>query len=203
MGVLATGGGTNLQAIIDACESGMIPGEVVVVIANKKDAYVLERAKKHNIDSILIDRSKCRNMKEFSDKAALELNNRSVDLVCLAGFLLKLAPSFIAEFGNRILNIHPALLPAFGGEGMYGHHVHEAVLKSGARFSGPTVHFVDEEYDKGAIILQDVVPVMDNDTPESLHKRVLEKEHIIFPKAVKYFCENKLVISGKRVIIKE
>src|SRR3989339_602797 len=149
IGVLVSGGGTDLQSIIDACESGQIPGEVAVVISSKKDAFALERAKKHNIQGVFIDRKQCKNINEYSEKILAELKKRNAHLVCLAGFLLKIAPVLIKEYKNRIMNIHPALLPSFGGEGMYGHHVHEAVIASGVKFTGPTVHFVDEEYVRG------------------------------------------------------
>ncbi|MDI6641865.1 MAG: phosphoribosylglycinamide formyltransferase, partial [Elusimicrobiota bacterium] len=142
IGVLVSGSGTNLQAIIDACQSGYLPAKVVVVISNRKDAYALERAKRHNIEALFIDRKLYQNEISYSAKLVEELKMRQVDLVCLAGFLLKLGPNFIEQFRNRILNIHPALLPKFGGKGMYGHHVHEAVLKSGEKVSGCTVHFV-------------------------------------------------------------
>ena len=202
IGVLVSGGGTNLQAIIDACESGVIPGEVAVVISNKKDAFALERAKKHDIPRVFIDRKECRDSNEFSQKISTELKKYNVHLVCLAGFLMKLSDEFIEEHKNRIINVHPSLLPAFGGHGMYGHHVHEAVLASGAKFTGPSVHFVEQEYDKGPIILQAVVPVLDDDSADSLGKRVLTQEHKIFPEAIKLFCENKLEVTGNRVKIR-
>ena len=200
IGVLVSGGGTNLQAIIDSCESGYIPGRVVVVISNRKDAYALERAKKHNIPALFINPKDYRNLDEYSEKIAEELIKKEVDLVCLAGFLLKLSPEFVRKFKNRIMNIHPALLPSFGGPGMYGHHVHEAVIKSGVKITGCTVHFVDEEYDHGPIILQKAVEVKDDDTPEKLAERVLKEEHKIYPEAIKLFAEKKLeIIDGKVV----
>lgn len=189
IGVLVSGSGTNLQAIIDACQSGYLPAKVVVVISNRKDAYALERAKMHNIEALFVDRKLFPDDTSYSAKLAEEFEVRQVDLVCLAGFLLKLAPNFIQQFKNRILNIHPALLPKFGGEGMYGHNVHEAVLKSGEKVSGCTVHFVDEEYDHGEILLQRTVPVLKDDTPETLAKRILEQEHKLYPDAIKLFIE--------------
>lgn len=200
IGVLVSGGGTNLQAIIDSCESGYIPGRVVVVISNRKDAYALERAKKHNIPALFINPKDYKNLDEYSEKISEELIKKEVDLVCLAGFLLKLSPEFVRKFKNRIMNIHPALLPSFGGPGMYGHHVHEAVIKSGVKITGCTVHFVDEEYDHGPIILQKAVEVKDDDTPEKLAERVLKEEHKIYPEAIKLFAEKKLeIIDGKVV----
>ncbi|MFN3966962.1 MAG: phosphoribosylglycinamide formyltransferase [Endomicrobiia bacterium] len=200
IGILVSGGGTNLQAIIDSCESGYIPGKVVIVISNKKDAYALERAKKHNIPALFINPKDYKDMDEYSEKLAEELIKREVDLVCLAGFLLKISPGFIKKFENRIMNIHPALLPCFGGPGMYGHHVHEAVIKSGVKISGCTVHFVDEEYDHGPIIIQKAVEVKDDDTPETLAERILKEEHKIYPEAIKLFAEGKLKIVERRVI---
>lgn len=203
IGVLVSGGGTNLQAIIDAIEAGDITQtKIVVVISNKENAFALERAKKHNIEPLFIDPKLFSNRVEYNQKLAEEMENRQVNLICLAGFLLKLEPNFIRQFKGKIMNIHPALLPGFGGEGMYGHYVHEAVLSSGAKISGPTVHFVDEIFDNGPIILQSVVPVKDDDTPETLAKRVLEQEHKIYPEAVKLVTEKKLQIVGKRVKIK-
>lgn len=190
IGVLVSGGGTNLQAIIDAAESGFIPGsKVVVVISNRKDAFALERAKKHGIKGIFIDRKSFCCPAAYFEAIIGELASNKVDLVCLAGFLLKLESNIIRRYKGKILNIHPALLPKFGGPGMYGHHVHEAALKAGETESGCTVHFVDEQYDHGEIILQKRVPVLKNDTPGTLAKRVLEQEHRAFPEGLKLFFE--------------
>ncbi len=201
IGVLVSGGGTNLQAIIDATKKGEINGEVVLVISSKRDAYSLERARKHGIEGIYIGRRDFSDNDAFSKAMADELEKRGVMLVCLAGFLKKLSPNFVKMFKDRIMNIHPALLPLFGGEGLYGHYVHEAVLKSGVKVSGCTVHFVDEEYDKGPIILQQDVPVIEGDTPESLAARILKEEHKIYPKAIRLFAEGRLKIEGRRVRI--
>lgn len=206
IGVLVSGRGTNLQSIIDACEnsgSSYIPGKVVVVISNKKDAYALQRAEKHNIEALFIDRKLFLDDFSYSDKLIQELKLRNVDLVCLAGFLLKLAPNFIQAFKNRILNIHPALLPDFGGKGMYGLNVHKAVLQSGVKVTGCSVHIVDEEYDHGEIILQRKVPVLDNDTPEILANRVLEQEHKLYPEAIKLFIEKYMHVGTDSEILNE
>ena len=186
LGVLASGGGTNLQAIIDACEHGILKGKasVAVVIANKPDAYALERARTHGIAAVFIDRKCFGDPAAFNQAVIEEMKKHEVELVCLAGYLLKLEPNLIAAFKHRIINIHPALLPKFGGKGMYGHHVHEAVLNAGEKESGPSVHWVDEEYDHGAVILQCSVTVQPGDTPETLAQRVLEVEHKIFPEAI-------------------
>jgi phosphoribosylglycinamide formyltransferase-1 len=204
IGVLVSGGGTNLQAIIDAVESGHIPdAKISVVISNRRDAYALKRAEKHSIERLCLDRKNHGSSAAYSQAIMRELLAREVDLVCLAGFLLKLEPNIIRHFKEKIMNIHPALLPKFGGDGMYGHHVHEAVLKAGEKESGCTVHFVDEVYDNGPIILQARVPVMEGDTPDMLAKRILEKEHKTFSEAIKLFFENKLEIIEGKVKIRE
>ncbi|MFH1258808.1 MAG: phosphoribosylglycinamide formyltransferase [Elusimicrobiota bacterium] len=202
IGVLVSGGGTNLQAIIEAVEAGKIPdSKIALVISNREDVFALQRARQHEIEAITI-KSKGVPCEEYSKKISEELEKREVNLVCLAGFLLKLSSEFVQRFKGRILNVHPALLPAFGGQGMYGHHLHEAVVASGAKFSGTTVHFVDESYDTGPIILQAVVPVLDDDTPETLAARILKEEHRIYPEAIKLFAEGKLLVEGRRVRIK-
>jgi len=186
IGVLISGGGSNLQAIIDACESGYIPdSRVAVVVSNKKDAYGLVRADKHKIPGIFLDRKEFPSSEEYFNKIADIMAEHDVRLVCLAGFLLMAHKSLIKRFKGRILNIHPALLPKFGGKGMYGHFVHESVIKAGEKESGPTVHFVDEIYDHGEIVLQKKVPVLPGDTPDILAARVLSEEHKVFPEAVK------------------
>jgi phosphoribosylglycinamide formyltransferase-1 len=192
LGVLVSGSGSNLQAILDACSFGVLKGkaEVAVVISNKKDAYGLERARKCGVPAVFIDRKESAGPAEYCDKIRAELLKHGTGLVCLAGFLLKLEPNLTASF--RIINIHPALLPKHGGKGMYGHFVHEAVIASGEKESGATVHWVDEHYDHGGAILQAKVPVLAGDTPETLAARVLETEHEIFPKAI------LKVISGEK-----
>uniref|UniRef100_A0A7C3UQI0 Phosphoribosylglycinamide formyltransferase n=1 Tax=candidate division WOR-3 bacterium TaxID=2052148 RepID=A0A7C3UQI0_UNCW3 len=200
IGVLVSGRGTNLQAIIDACEKGEIPAEVVLVISNKKDAYALERAKRHNIPALFISHKAFPNREEFEKALIAELDKREVDLVCLAGFMRILSPYFVNHYRGRIMNIHPALLPAF--KGLYGEKVHEAVLASGAKFTGCSVHFVTEDVDSGPIILQRVVEVKDDDTVETLAERVLKEEHQAYKEAIKLFCEDRLAIVGNRVIRK-
>lgn len=200
--VLVSGGGTNLQAIIDAVKTKKIKNvKLALVLSNNPDAYALVRAEKAGIEKLVLIEKKYRTRLEYAKTLVKELKKRKIELICLAGFMIILDPYFIRHFKNRILNIHPALLPAFGGTGMYGHHVHEAVLKSGAKFSGCTVHFVDEGCDTGPIILQKVVPVLDDDTPKSLAKRILRFEHKIYPEAVRLFSEGRLKIMGKRVRI--
>ncbi|MEO0096529.1 MAG: phosphoribosylglycinamide formyltransferase [candidate division WOR-3 bacterium] len=196
--VLVSGRGTNLQAIIDACENGFIPGKVVCVISNVENAYALERAKRHNIPNFVISH-KNKERIEFEKELTKKLEEFKPDLICLAGFMRVLTPYFIEYYRNRIMNIHPALLPAF--KGLYGEKVHQAVIESGAKFSGCTVHFVNEDVDGGPIIIQRIVPVEDEDTPETLAERVLKEEHIAYPMAIRLFAEGRWKIEGKRVKI--
>ncbi len=196
--VLVSGRGTNLQAIIDACENGFIPGKVVCVISNVEKVYALERAQRYNIPNFVISH-KNKNRVEFEKEIIKKLEEFKPDLICLAGFMRILTPYFIKYYQNRIMNIHPALLPAF--KGLYGEKVHQAVIESGAKFSGCTVHFVTEDVDGGPIIIQRIVPVEDEDTPETLAKKVLKEEHIAYPMAIRLFAEGRLKIEGKRVKI--
>lgn len=184
IGVLASGGGSNLQAIIDACEAGEITGRVVVVISNNSGAKALERAERHGIDAVHLSSYHCPDDEELDRAIAEALRERDVELVCLAGYMKKRGSHFIKAFRNRILNIHPALLPRYGGKGMYGIKVHEAVLAAGDKVSGATVHMVDELYDHGWVVAQREVPVLPGDTPETLAARVLEVEHRIYPEVV-------------------
>lgn len=201
LGVLVSGGGSNLQSIIDHCNSGYLPAEVVIVISSKEEVYALERAKRHNIPSFVV------NPKTFPTKTAYEdemirlLNSFKVDLIVLAGFLRVLSPHFVNTFQGKIMNIHPSLIPAFCGEGYYGEKVHKAVLDYGVKITGVTVHFVDEGADTGPIILQRAVPVLDNDTPETLAERVLQEEHKIYPEAIKLYALGRLQVQGRRVKI--
>lgn len=182
MAVLVSGGGTNLQSVIDAVEAGTLSSEIVCVISNKESAYGLERARKHNIPAYFI------NPKEegYDEKLLAKLEEEKVDLVVLAGYLKIVAPSLISAYKHRIINIHPSLLPKFGGKGFYGLHVHEAVVAAGEKESGATVHYVDEGVDTGEIILQRKLAVEADDTPESLQARILEQiEHKILVEAIK------------------
>jgi phosphoribosylglycinamide formyltransferase-1 len=199
IGVLVSGGGTNLQALIDASEKGFFAAEIGVVISNKAGVFALERASQHGIPAVVIDHRQFGSVTEFTAAIIAALKEYQIDLVCLAGFLRILDPLFFLTYRNRVLNIHPALLPAFGGKGMYGHHVHEAVLRSGAKFSGATVHFVTAEPDAGPIVAQGIVAVAEEDTPDTLAERVLQVEHQIYPEAVKFVLEGRFVIDGLRV----
>ena len=199
IGVLISGGGTNLQALIDAINGGSINGNIAVVISDKDNAHGIERAKKHGIDGIVISRKDYKNKGEFFDTLINTLKEYEVDLIVLAGFLTILSKNFVEVFNEKIINIHPALIPSFCGEGYYGEKVHTAALDYGIKVSGATVHFVDEKADTGPIILQEAVPVMEDDTPETLALRVLQVEHKILPEAVRLYCDGKLIIEGRKV----
>ncbi len=201
IGVLVSGGGTNLQAVIDSIESGYIKNaEIVTVISSKEGAYALERAKKHNIKGVLIKRGDYNSFEEYTNAMISHLESCGAELIVLAGFMTVLSGEFIKKYENRIINIHPSLIPSFCGNGFYGIKVHEAALKKGVKVTGATVHFVNEETDGGPIILQKAVYIEDGDTPETLQKRVMEEaEWKIFPEAVKLISENKLEVADGRV----
>ncbi|HBG5345487.1 TPA: phosphoribosylglycinamide formyltransferase [Clostridioides difficile] len=194
IGVLISGGGTNLQAVIDGTESGEIKGQVKIVISSKQDAYGLERAKSHNIKAIC---------ETDEDKIIEILKENKIDLVVLAGYLKIISPKLVNEFRNKMINIHPSLIPSFCGAGFYGEKVHQGVIDYGAKVTGATVHFVDEGADTGPIIMQDVVKVNQDDDAKTLAKRVLEVEHRILKESISLFCENKLKLQGRRVFINE
>lgn len=197
--VLISGGGTNLQSIIDNIENGYLNNcSIEYVISDRKDAYGIERATLHNINTLILDR---KVYKESLSKEILKILKDKVDLIVLAGFTSILDKSFIESFKNKIINIHPSLIPSFCGKGMYGLKVHEAAIKYGVKVSGCTVHFVDEGTDTGAIILQKVVDVVGNDTAKELQKRILEKEHIALSEAIKLISENKVQVNGRIVNI--
>lgn len=201
--VLASGSGSNFQAIIDAIDVQKIPASIAVVISDKADAYVLERAKQKSIPAQVFPYQDFPDRQKFTLAILQSLQTYQVELICLAGFMRIFTPELPTAFTGRIMNIHPALLPAFGGKGMYGHHVHEAVINSGAKFSGATVHFVTPETDVGPIIQQEIVKIEDDDTPETLAQKVHLVEHKIYPAAVKLYAEERLVIKGMRVMIKK
>lgn len=202
IGVLISGGGTNLQAIIDAIESGQIDGKIGLIISNRKDAYGLVRGKNAGIESLYMD-SKDHDYMSYSRKIMEEFQKRDIDLIVLAGFLKVLSEDFIDHYRNRIINIHPSLIPAFSGKGYYGERIHKEVLEYGVKYTGATVHFVDEGTDTGPIILQEVLEVHEDDSVESLKDRVLEVEHRLLVEAVKLYCENRLVIDKRQVLIRE
>lgn len=189
--VLVSGGGTNLQAIID--NQDKIHGKVVVVVSNRQNAYGLIRAQEANIETAII---------KNDDLAMIHLlQEKEVDVVVLAGYLAILSPSFIAAYPNKIINIHPSLLPSFGGKGAYGIHVHEQAINRGVKITGATVHFVSDEVDGGPIIIQKACDISDLNTAADVQQRVLAIEHEILPKAVQAFCENRIKIEKGRVIV--
>lgn len=203
--VLVSGGGTNLQALIDAEKSGIIKnGKITCVISSKADAYALTRARENNISTEVIRRADFESFSDY-DKALTELLiSKNADLVVLAGFMTILGHEVISHFENRIINIHPALIPSFCGEGFYGLRVHEAALRKGVKLSGATAHFVNEECDGGPIIIQKAVEVKYGDTPEVLQKRIMEQaEWKILPKAVSLFCEDKIKVINNIACISE
>jgi phosphoribosylglycinamide formyltransferase-1 len=197
LGILVSGRGSNLQAIIDNIEKGLLPAEIAVVISDQPDAYSLERARKHNVPAIPLSAKGQKGKREEYDALLVkELQKHQVELVCLAGFMRIITPTLIKAFPSRILNIHPALLPAFPGL-----HVQKAALEHGVKFSGCTVHFVDEGMDTGPIVIQAVVPVLDNDTEDSLAERILRQEHKIYSRAIQLYAKGRLKIEGRRVMV--
>ncbi|MCM1226283.1 MAG: phosphoribosylglycinamide formyltransferase [Clostridium sp.] len=201
--VLVSGGGTNLQALIDAQKSGIIKnGKISCVISSRDDAYALVRAKENDIPARVIPRREFESSYSYSDAVLSALIEEKADLVVLAGFMTILGEQIIKAFPYRIINVHPALIPSFCGQGYYGLKVHESALNYGVKVSGATVHFVNEEADAGAIILQKAVNVENGDTPESLQKRIMEQaEWKILPEAVSLFCQDKIeIIDGKAYV---
>ncbi|MEB3057989.1 MULTISPECIES: phosphoribosylglycinamide formyltransferase [Parvimonas] len=201
--VFISGGGTNLQAIIDAIKENKINGKIKLVFSNRKNAYGLIRAQNESIDTFYLNRKKFFSDEEYDERILEELERKNIDLIILAGYLNILSSKLVSNYSNRIINIHPSLIPSFCGDGFYGENVHKAVIKSGVKFTGATTHFVDENVDTGAIILQDVVPIFINDDFETVAKRVLEIEHKILVKTVKAFCDNKIVFKDNRAFIVE
>jgi phosphoribosylglycinamide formyltransferase 1 len=200
--VFASGGGSNLQSLLDAQEAGRFKGRIGLVFSNVPDAKALARAENHMVESVAITSKGYKGSREDYDREILSIcQDKKIDLVCLAGYMRIFTPLFTQAYPYRIMNIHPALLPKFGGVGMYGHHVHEAVLAAKEKESGATVHFVTEGVDAGPIILQGSVKVLPTDTPETLAERVLKVEHQIYPEAVRLFCEGKVKVENGRVQI--
>ncbi|WP_313128371.1 phosphoribosylglycinamide formyltransferase [Anaerocolumna sp.] len=199
--VLVSGGGTNLQAIIDSIKQGKITNaEIGVVISNKKQAYALERAKQYGIKTAVVSPKDYQSREEFDMALCKTLDSYQVDLIVLAGYLVILPKILIERYPGKIINIHPSLIPAFCGPGFYGLRVHEAVLERGNKITGATVHFVDEGTDTGPIILQKAVPVYEQDTPETLQKRVMEEaEWTILPEAIDLIANNRLRIDKNKV----
>lgn len=201
--VLVSGGGTNLQALIDAEKRGDIKnGKITCVISSKKDAFAIERAKKAGIPAVVMPRKEYANSKAYSEAILAELNRQNADLVVLAGFMTILDECVTKAYPYKIINVHPALIPSFCGEGYYGLKVHEAALAYGVKISGATVHFVNEKADAGAIILQGAVDVANDDTPESLQLKIMQNvEWKLLPKAVSLFCEDRITVKDGKAYI--
>lgn len=195
--VLVSGGGTNLQALINAENNQEIQnGKISCVVSSKPDAYALTRAKENGIDTAVIRRNEYETFEAYDESLTALLRSKKADLIVLAGFMTILGPKVISAFKNKIINIHPSLIPSFCGEGFYGLNVHKAALAKGVKITGATAHFVNEECDGGPIILQKAVAVENEDTPESLQKKVMEQaEWIILPKAVSLFCNDKITVT--------
>lgn len=202
LGVLASGRGSNFQAILDHINQGKLDASVQVVVSNRSSAGVLEIARNQGIAAMFVSAKQFPDPEQYDQQLLKIFEQYQVNFIVLAGYLKMLSPLLVQKFRNRILNIHPALLPAFGGKGMYGIHVHEAVLNYGCKISGVTVHLVDENYDTGPPVLQRCVPVEDDDTPETLAARVLKVEHEIYSEALQLFAQDRIEIVGRRVKIK-
>ena len=199
--VFASGSGSDFQSVIDENEREPFC-EISLLVASKEGIYALERAKAHNIEAIVRSKKDFPSNEEMFEDIIRELNARNIDFVVLAGYLNMIAENFVKAFPDRIINIHPSLIPSFCGKGYYGLNVHRAALEYGVQISGCTVHFVDEHYDSGAIILQRCVPVLEDDTPETLQARVLEEEHRALPEAVRLLTTGKVRKEGRKVIIR-
>jgi len=198
LGVLISGRGSNLQAIIDACESGKIPAKMAVVISNDPAAYGLERAKKSNVPAIVIDNRQFKDKNTYELEMVKVLEQHKVDLVCLAGYMRIVGPVLLDRYQGKMLNIHPSLLPSFPGL-----HAQKQALDHGVLITGCTVHFVDSGCDTGPIIIQSAVPVLEKDDEETLSERILAQEHLIYPQAIKLFAEGKLKVEGRKVKLKQ
>lgn len=192
IGVFASGRGSNFKAILNAIQQGLLPARVTLLVSNKADAGAFEVARAHAIPAIHLSQRQFPSEEVYVESLLKVLEAHRVELIALAGYLKKVPTRVIQEYRNKILNVHPALLPAFGGNGMYGSHVHEAVIASGVKVSGATVHIVDEEYDRGPIVLQRAVQVSIDDTPKSLAAKVLKVEHEIYPEALRAFAEQRI-----------
>lgn len=200
IGVLISGGGTNLQAVIDNTKNENINGEISLIISNKKEAYGLTRGELAGIETLYIDAKSFDSDRDYNLKLIEEFKKRNIELIILAGYLKVLSPEFIKEFKDKIINIHPSLIPQFSGKGYYGERVHKAVLSSGVKTTGATVHFVDEGTDTGPIILQEIVNVESIDDLNSLKEKVLKIEHKLLVQAVKLYCEDRIKLEGRLVI---
>lgn len=200
IGVLISGGGTNLQAVIDNTKNENINGEIKLIISNKKEAYGLTRGELAGIENLYLEPKSFDSDRDYNLKIIEEFKSRNIELIILAGYLKVLSPEFIKEFRDKIINIHPSLIPQFSGNGYYGERVHKAVLSSGVKTTGATVHFVDEGTDTGPIILQEIIDIESTDDLNSLKEKVLMIEHKLLVHAVKLYCEDRIKIEGRLVI---
>ena len=198
IGILVSGSGSNLQSIIDNIERGTLAAEIKVVISNNPEAYALERCRKHHIPAVVIRHQEFRKREDFDRQMISVLQFHGVELVVMAGFMRLLTPLFLNAFSMKIMNIHPALLPAFPGT-----HVQQKAVDYGVKFSGCTVHFADEGVDTGPVIIQAVVPVLDADTADTLAARILKEEHRIYPQAIQLYAEGRIQVSGRKVTVKK
>lgn len=194
------GRGSNMQAIIDGCKSGKINGKVALVVGVNNGAPAMERARAAGVVAVSIPPKSFGCEEDYEEALLAQLQQNNIDLICLAGYMRVLGGKIIETYRNKIMNVHPALIPSFCGKGMYGHHVHEAVIARGVKFTGATVHFVDEDYDTGPIIMQRVVAVDANDTPDSIAAKVLEAEHAAYTDAVSLFAQGRLQVANRRVV---
>lgn len=201
LGIFASGRGSNFQAIVQAIQDGKLSAQVKLLISNNPEAGAIAFANTKNIPVEVISSQNFPSREAFVEKLLQTLEFYEVNFIALAGYLKRIPPEIVRKYPNRILNIHPALLPSFGGKGMYGLKVHEAVLAYGCKVTGVTIHLVNEEYDAGPIVLQQCVPIQENDTPETLAERVLQVEHALYPMALQLFAENRIRVEGRRVTI--
>ena len=199
--IFASGNGSNAESVMRASREGRLEADVELVLSNNPKAGVLEKAQAYEVKHSVIESSDFNSDAEYVKTVCELLDAEKINFIALAGFLKMIQPELIERYNNRITNIHPALLPSFGGKGFYGKRVHEAVLAAGCKVSGVTVHLVDKEYDRGPIVAQTCVPVLDDDTPDTLAERVLIEEHKIYPDALQLFAENRVVVNGRKVTI--
>jgi len=197
LAVFASGGGTNFQALLDAIDRGTLPAKPVCCVSNTPNAGALDRAKRSDVPTAVVPPSEYDDPASFGNALLDVLGHHDVSFVALAGYMIKVPRNVVDAYRGRMTNVHPALLPAFGGQGMYGMNVHEAVIEYGAHWSGVTVHLVDEEYDHGPVVLQEPVPVYPDDTPQTLADRVKEVEHRLYPEALRLFAQGRVRIEGR------
>ena len=201
LGVFASGRGSNFKAIIDAIQENRLNADLRLLLSNKQDAGALSIARDVNVPTAVVSKQSFETRDVFIETMLSTLKQHGVEFIVLAGYMKKVPPEIISAYRNRLVNIHPALLPSFGGKGMYGHHVHEAVIERGCKVTGVTVHIVDEVYDHGPIVAQRCVPVEEGDTPDRLASRVLKVEHQLYAEALQLFAEGRIEVAGQRTII--